>query len=264
MSPYFAKQNVQERELILGFPLGYTKPCVKKSYQGSTSQADTRLTLLGNAWSVPVISVLLQQLLSPLGLVAPRSLQETIDLCAPGGGKKLQNYLLRPPIRQFRKAPQGQGSKVLVQKLSGLISQRGEDLLLQPSSENSLRTQRIRTSIPSRLWRWKVIGSWSWQNTNDHINLLELRAIWTCLRWRIERKRSVKSRFLHLTDSAVCLNALVRGRSSSRKLRPLISRINALLLAGRVHPLWGYVSSATNPADRPSRRVRRTCLKRKM
>ena len=256
--------NIQERELILGFPLGYTKPCVRKSYQGSTSQADIRLSLLGNTWSVPVISVLLQQLLSPLGLVPLRTLQETVDLGAPGGGKKLQSYLLRPPIRQFRNAPQGQGSKVLVQKLSGLISQRGEDLLLQPSSENSLRTQRIRTSIPSRLWRWKVIGSWPWQNTDDHINLLELRAIWTSLKWRIERKRSVKSRFLHLTDSAVCLNALVRGRSSSRKLRPLISRINALLLAGRVHPLWGYVSSATNPADRPSRRVRRTCQKRRM
>lgn len=125
--------NIQERELILGFPLGYTKPCVKKSYQGSTSQADIRLTLLGNSWSVPVIPVLLQQLLFILGLVAPRSPQETLDLCAPGGGKKLQNYFLRPPIRQFRKAPQGQGSKVLVQKLSGLISQRGEDLLLQPS-----------------------------------------------------------------------------------------------------------------------------------
>ena len=255
--------SVSERECILGFPLGYTKPCVKKNLQGSVEQKDIQLTLLGNTWSVFVISLLLQQLLETLGLVPRREVQEVVALVSPGGGQKLQSYLFRPPIRQFRKAPQGDGSKDLIRKLSSLVSQRGEDLLLQPSSESTLRYQRIRWSIPSRLWKWKVIGSWPWKSTQDHINLLELRAIWTSIRWRVERQRVSKSRFLHLTDSAVCLNALVRGRSSSRKLRPLMSRINSVLLACRVHPLWGYVSSSTNPADKPSRRVRKQCLKRR-
>ena len=255
--------NVSERECILGFPVGYTKPCVKKNLQGSVEQKDIQLTLLGNTWSVFVISLLLQQLLEVRGIVPQRGVEEVVKLVSPGGGQKLQSYLFRPPIRQFRKASQGEGSQELVKKLSSLVSQRGEDLLLQPSSENTLRSQRIRSSIPSKLWKWKVIGSWPWgKSTADHINLLELRAIWTSIRWRVERQQASRVRFLHLTDSAVCLNALVRGRSSSRKLRPIMSRINSVLLACRVHPLWGYVSSSTNPADKPSRRVRKQCLKR--
>lgn len=254
--------SVSERECILGFPVGYTKPCVKKNLQGSVEQKDIQLTLLGNTWSVFVISLLLQQLLEVRGIVPQRGVEEVVKLVSPGGGQKLQSYLFRPPIRQFRKASQGEGSQELVKKLSSLVSQRGEDLLLQPSSENTLRSQRIRSSIPSKLWKWKVIGSWPWKSTADHINLLELRAIWTSIRWRVERQQASRVRFLHLTDSAVCLNALVRGRSSSRKLRPIMSRINSVLLACRVHPLWGYVSSSTNPADKPSRRVRKQCLKR--
>ena len=150
-----------------------------------------------------------------------------------------------------------------MQKLAGLASQKGEDLMLQAPTEHVVRHQRLRVSIPARLWRWKTLGSWPWKTSGDHINLLELRAIWTSLRWRIERKRSHHQRFLHLTDSAVCLNALVRGRSSSRRLRPVLSRINALILASHVHPIWGFVSSSQNPADRPSRRIRTPWGKRK-
>ena len=117
--------SVSERECILGFPLGYTKHCVKKNLQGSVEQKDIQLTLLGNTWSVFVISLLLQQLLETLGLVPRREVQEVVDLVSPGGGQKLQSYLFRPPIRQFRKAPQGDGSKELIRKLSSLVSQRG-------------------------------------------------------------------------------------------------------------------------------------------
>lgn len=52
----------------------------------------------------------------------------------------------------------------------------------------------------------------------------------------------------------MCLHSLSRRRSSSRKLRSVLSKINALLLAADVHPVWGYVNTKQNPADRPSRR----------
>ena len=56
-----------------------------------------------------------------------------------------------------------------------------------------------------------------------------------------------------LTDSLVCLHTLSRGRSSSRKLRRTMARVNALVLGGNVQAVWAYVHTDDNPADRPSR-----------
>ena len=69
----------------------------------------------------------------------------------------------------------------------------------------------------------------------------------------LEHAGHLQSRFSHLTDSLVCLHALTRGRSSSRRLRRTMSRVNALILASGIHPFWGYVHTEQNPADKPSR-----------
>ena len=59
---------------------------------------------------------------------------------------------------------------------------------------------------------------------------------------------------LHLVDSLVVLHSLTRGRSSSRKMRRTLMRLNSYLLASGLVPLWAYVDTHQNPADRPSRR----------
>jgi hypothetical protein len=64
-----------------------------------------------------------------------------------------------------------------------------------------------------------------------------------------------RSRFVHLTDSQVCAAVLTKGRTSSRKLRSVLRRWNALCIAGDVYPVVGYIVSEDNPADRPSRRA---------
>ena len=134
-----------------------------------------------------------------------------------------------------------------------LISVKGEDIMLTTPSSHLVRFHRLRTSIPARLWKWKVVSGWKWKGDPEHINSLELRAVLTTLTWRVQHKRMVGSRFLHLIDSLVVLHALARGRSSSRKLRSTLSRINALLLCSSNQALWGYVRTDLNPADRPSR-----------
>ena len=60
--------DVDERELMLGFPLHYTAPCAAKNERRASWYVDTRLTLLGNTWSVPVVAWFLGQLLGTLGL----------------------------------------------------------------------------------------------------------------------------------------------------------------------------------------------------
>ena len=145
----------------------------------------------------------------------------------------------------------------LVRKLCTLVSIKGDDLLLQSTSEDQVRYQRLRASLPAKLWKWRTICGWKWSQQTEHINVLELRAVLTALKWRIERKGVLHSKFVHLVDSLVCLHSLSRGRSSSRKLKRTLLRINSLLLATNSHVVWAYVHTKDNPADAPSRLPRK-------
>lgn len=247
----FRTPSIVERETILGFPAGFTTQCLKKAEHGSTRHRDVRLTLLGNSWSVPVVSWLLACLLVPLGLISPMSLQELVSRFTPGKAPGLQSLLLRPPLSHSTKT--FSASSLLVQKLAGLVSLKGEDILLQSSSDVPLRYHRLRASVPAKLWRWQVVSGWRWSDSSEHINVLELRAVLTGIKYRVQKLHQVNLRCVHLVDLVV-LHSLSRGRSSSRKMRRTLMRLNALLLASGLAPVWGYVDTHQNPADRPSRR----------
>ena len=238
----------------MGFPVGYTGACVPKGQQKGESYLDSRHSLVGNSWHVPVIAWLLSQLCHPLGLTPYGSLDEVVKAASPGHDKGLQGFLRRPPLNPLRKQNREAPETQLTKKLLQFVSVKGEDLLLQAESENCVRFHRLRASVPSKLWKWRTVCGWPWKRQGYHINVLEMQAVLTCLQWRVGRKRQHHCRLLHLTDSLVTLHALTRGRSSSRKLRPVLSKINALLLAADVYPIWGYVATKQNPADRPSRR----------
>eukprot|EP00438_Fugacium_kawagutii_P012216 Skav203377 [mRNA] locus=scaffold3573:2116:5712:- [translate_table: standard] len=246
--------NCEEREVMMGFPRHYTLQCFPKSQQGTVAHSDCRLTLIGNSWNVTTIAVLLSHLGEVLGLNPALSVQDIVQRTAPGSSKDFQTFLQRPFMRPPRKAKFVSNELLLVRKLVSLVGIKGDDLLLQPSSEDVIRYHRLRASVPARLWKWRTVAGWSWSEAHEHINVLELRAALTALRWRIEKQEIVHSKFVHLLDSLVCLHALSRGRSSSRKLKRTLLRMNALILATDNHVVWAYVHTKDNPADRPSRR----------
>eukprot|EP00438_Fugacium_kawagutii_P002167 Skav228801 [mRNA] locus=scaffold359:83300:86560:+ [translate_table: standard] len=254
--------NVLEREAILGFPANYTRQCMPKAKHGTLEHEDCRLTLLGNSWSVPVIAWLVSQLFSLLGIVKPHSLEEIVQKTTPGKHTAMQGLLLRPPFKHdTRTFPQ---EVQLVQKLSGHTSLKGEDLLIQGAHEQPARYQRLRGSLPAKLWRWGVVSGWKWRSLGEHINALELRAVMTTIRWRVEQLQQLDVRCIHLVDSLVALHTLSRGRSSSNKLRRVVMRTNALLLASGLRPSWAYVDTKQNPADKPSRwNTRRKWVRKK-
>lgn len=252
--------DIAERECMMGFPVNYTEQCMPKSSRKGQEWLDTRLTLVGNSWSVPVVSFLLQQLMSRLGLIAPLCPQEVLNRCSPCSAATVQGKLFRLPLNMPR-ARGADYSQALAEKLGNLISVKGEDIMLTTPQDQLCKFHRLRATIPSRLWKWRVITGWKWHSKSEHINALELRAILTTMKWRIAHQGVVNSRFLHLTDSLVCLHALSRGRSSSRKLRRILSKINSLTLVSCCHPFWGYVHTSQNPADRPSRWGRRVKTK---
>lgn len=247
-----------EREVMMGFPKGYTQHCLPKSLQGSQQHVDTRNTLIGNSWNVTVVTWLISQLAAPLGLCKAYSPSECVQLTAPGLSNNLACFLSRPPMVSSNEPVRAGNEKVLVQSLLNQVSVKGEDVLLSASTEDNLRYHRIRASLPSNLWRWRTLCGWQWRGRKDHINVLELRAVLCGLRWRISKQRLRDSKFLHMIDSLVCLHSLSRGRTSSKKMRRTLCKINSLLLASRNFGVWAYVHTSLNPADRPSRRgVRR-------
>lgn len=208
--------SIREKETIMGFPCDFTAPCVNKNLQQGEQYLDIRHSLIGNTWHVPSITWLLKELFSPLGMTPICTLNQVIEICTPGTSQSLATYLRRPPLKQQR-VPLQPGSEVqLTKRLVNFISIKGEDLLLQAKTENQVKFHRLRTSIPSRLWRWRVICGWPWQYQGFHINALELQAVLTTLQWRLCRKHDMHCRFVHLTDSLVTLHTLSRGRSSSR------------------------------------------------
>ena len=162
--------------------------------------------------------------------------------------------LLRPPLQVQRSKPTPGWEAQMVKKLMGVVSTKGSDLLLQGPSEHQVKFHRLRASIPSKQWKWKDVTGWGWRKQGDHINVLEMRSVYTTIKWWVKKRRAKHARSLHLVDSLVCLHSLVRGRTSSLKLRRALMRINSLLLCSDLHPIWGYVHTSQNPADRPSRR----------
>ena len=223
--------------------------------------------LRGNTWSVPVVALLLKGLLEKNELISSLSVQEVSNRCKPGNGATLQGRLWRRPwLRKAGTAADLQNEEILGKKLSTLVSAKGTDVLLTAPSSSIPKFQRLRTSVPARLWGWKTVCGWRWkhgQRKVEHMNRLELRALHSG-QMEDSKAATLAIPFLHLTDSMVSLLVTNKGRSSSRKLYLVLQRMCAYVLASGNVCLLGYVNTDQNPADRPSRRpVKRRWLKRR-
>ena len=131
--------SLLEREVIMGMPAHHTAPCFPKAQRTGARYADARLTLVGNAWCVPVVAWLISCLGSVLGLCRAFTPSQIVQLCRPGGSGELQQLLLRPSVGRHTSVPEQQGAP-LVKKLAGLVSIKGEDLLLQAPSEHQVKS----------------------------------------------------------------------------------------------------------------------------
>ena len=139
----------------------------------------------------------------------------------------------------------------MVRKLLEMVGYRGSDVHVDTLA--FYRPDRLpRTAIDARKWHWKTVKGWRWRHS-DHINVLEMEALYQSLRWRLRGGRLFNRRFLHLVDSQVVLGVVAKGRSSSKKLNRVVKRINLLLLGCHSYMLLGWVRSELNPADEPSR-----------
>lgn len=102
---------------------------------------------------------------------------------------------------------------------------------------------------------WVVIQSDRFRFA-EHINALELRAVYQCLlRQYVSDPSFAETTVLIYLDSLVAHACLVKGRSSSFGLLAVLRKIAVILLCADVRLLPVWVPSAQNPADAPSRVV---------
>ena len=149
--------NIAGKEAAMGFPVGYTAPCLPKSEQKGTDYSEVRHTLIGNSWHVPVVAWLLKELFAPLGLTKLRTVHDVVLGASPGADQTLQGYLRWLPLRPVRNKEAEAPECQLGKKLINFVSVKGEDLLLQAPSVGTMKFHRLRASVPSKLWRWRVV-----------------------------------------------------------------------------------------------------------
>ena len=104
---------------------------------------------------------------------------------------------------------------------------------------------------------WRTVVSYKFRFEETRIVLLEARALLTGLRWLASDPQYFGRRIIFFLDSQSLLGAVVKGRSSSRRLNRLCRRFAAIFLSTQIKPYFLWVASSLNPADAPSRRVGR-------
>ncbi len=122
--------------------------------------------------------------------------------------------------------------------------------LLGLSAPEIARFDAFYSTVGAASWRTLVSAPWAGA---EHINALELRAALLAVHWALSYPSALSSRVFLLLDSTVAFFSLWKGRSSSPALLRVLRKISALLLAGDLSLLPGWVPSAVNPADAPSR-----------
>ena len=120
-----------------------------------------------------------------------------------------------------------------------------------PTAEDGEMDRTLHPALANAKWKQIVSSPFCYP---EHINVLELRALTTGVRWVLSSPNSTGCRMLTLCDSMVALFAVRKGRSSSHQLLRRLRSLSALLLALGVQLYANWIPTEVNPADAPSRR----------
>jgi len=206
---------------------------------------DVRCALVGNAFYTPAIAWLMGHKLYQCGILdsiprmarcwgepAAEALEDLQRRMDPAKGA--EDALAEEVIKHVHRNCSGRGSDVRL--ATGVLFNPG----VWP-----------RRAVAASRWKWKVVVAFPM--AGRHINVQQLEAILSSLKWRTRTRAGPGRRSVHFVDSQVCMAVIAKGRTSSSQIRPVLAKINALVLASNLAPALLYVKSADNPADRPSR-----------
>jgi len=239
--------NANERERRMGYDTGHTLAALTKEELRRNPQRaeDTRCALVGNAFYVPAIAWLLGHRLYQEGILS------SIPCVAQCWGEPSAEAA--EALRQRLEPADAEADGLAVEVIKHIHRNscgKGSDVRLATGVLFNPGVWPRRAVAASR-WSWKVVVAFPMRGR--HINVQELEAILSALKWRTRSRAGPGRRSVHFVDSQVCMAVMAKGRSSSTQIRQVLVKINALILAANLAPALLYVKSADNPADAPSR-----------
>ena len=181
--------------------------------------------------------------------------------CFLGAGMKVELLGRKCPRNHTHVRIQGSFTKSSAVYCHGLAVSLArffkDHLLARRSAEERLEvnTDGLEDVVTNDLCQtldWRVGESWRWKFPS-HINALETSAIYRALAHAA--RRGGDQRVVYFSDSHVAKSSVVRGRTSSDLLRPLLRRISSLVVAYGLYPAGRYAPTRLNPGDCPTRDI---------
>ena len=129
------------------------------------------------------------------------------------------------------------------------LTEGKDGFLTTPAIEPLKSVPKISEFVKSHVWQTAIIHEW---RRKQHINYLEAHSAVMSLEWAISNGVS-GARIFMISDSAVTIGALTKGRSSSQGMLLPCRQFGALCIAHDVKALLIHVRSEDNPANGPSR-----------
>ena len=123
--------------------------------------------------------------------------------------------------------------------------------LAKPPLDNGPVDRSLHPTLVGKQWTDIVVSRFRFP---DHINVKEMRALDTGVRWVASFPRAVGHRLMMWCDSTVCVFAVRKGRSSQWRLIRRLRALAATVLAFGIVPYVNWIPTEVNPADDPSRR----------
>ena len=228
----------ESREKLMGFRAGHTEAAALRRGLKLTDRKATHLrdSLVGNAVHTPTVAVLLAPCLVRWGILDQLPQADCLEEMEP------KRHLDAKASGELR----------LARMYAAYQTHRGNEIRLE-NGPCRTATKPTWQAVRASQWTWRPVVSCQWQIEGESMPALETRAVILALKWRARSVERLSHKFLHLVDSQSALGCSSRHRSSMDSLNYLVERGCAIQLAGRLEPVFAFVRTHLNPADRPSR-----------
>ena len=250
------RPNAQEKELLLGYGWQHTSLCLSASRQKQSMVAyeDCRQSLLGDSFSVFAFALPCAGLCR--NFVRFGTYWEVVQKMGAAPGFTVPFSASAPIVRGLSYGfpdPSLLLPHHLNRELLRRVNHTGSDIRVATGLICNPKSYPRQSSCPD-WWRWKALFRTRWK-TPEHINCLELRAIFLALKHAIGHLRAADMRLFHISDSYICLSIVAKGRTSSIQLNRILKQFNAHLLAFGLYWIQSHVESFENPTDEASRQT---------
>ena len=231
--------STRTREALLGFRPGHTEAAAiaRGLKVDDRKSMHLRDTLLGQSIHCGTLALLMASPLHAWDLLPELPSLDDVDLSN---------------LKATRDEGRPSEARRLARMYASYSTHRGNEIRLESGPRRTLQRPSWQ-QLDARQWNWRTVISCQWEIEGDSMPALETRAVLLTLQWRARSVARLKRKFIHLSDSQSALGCLTKHRSGACSLNYLVERSTAIQLASFMEPIFAFVRTHINPADKPSR-----------